>query len=276
MRKILAGSVISYPKEIKFVMHRKLSNGYLLLVILVLPLFSFLSKNGDWAIVFIGDSITEAGALENAATQSPPTKAFEYLQSKSKQNVVGFSNQGHGGATTLDFLPGTGYYRKVQEATKAFSDKAKILFSLMLGTNDSAMEGTNGAPVSAENYIANLGRIIDSLHAAFPNSVFVLNKPLWYSPNTYNGAKYLQDGLDRISVYSHALDRLVDNYKKDRKDYVLIGDQNGYAYFKKNYKSDMRPQEGHQGVFYLHPNEKGSNKLGFLWGKAIMKCLDSY
>ncbi|WP_333889370.1 GDSL-type esterase/lipase family protein [Sphingobacterium siyangense] len=248
-----------------------LSETMYLLLLIIIPFYSFLSKSEEWAIIFVGDSITEGGALPNPQTQAPPARAFDYVKSKSGKGMVGFSNQGHGGATTFDFLPGKDYYKNVQKAADFYEGKPHLLFSIMLGANDSAIEGTTGAPVSEGGYVSNLEMIIDSLHVAYPNSAFVLHKPLWYSSNTYNSAKYLQEGLDRIGIYGKAIDKLVAQYGKEGKNYVFVGDTNGYAYFKKNHMSKMRPQEGRQGVFYLHPNEGGSQELGILWARALLK-----
>lgn len=63
----------------------------------------------------------------------------------------------------------------------------------------AACTGTNGAPVSAEQYESNMQLIIDSLCFRFPEAKVVLHYPIWYSPNTYNSAMYLKEGLKRLA-----------------------------------------------------------------------------
>jgi hypothetical protein len=52
-----------------------------------------------------------------------------------------------------------------------------------------------------------------------------------------------------------------------------MGDQDGFAYFRKNYLTDLVAETGNQGIFYLHPNIKGATKLGELWGESIDKVI---
>jgi hypothetical protein len=53
-----------------------------------------------------------------------------------------------------------------------------------------------------------------------------------------------------------------------------MGDTEAFDYFKANYLTDLIPEEGNAGTFYLHPNEKGAAVLGEYWGKAIMKVVE--
>ncbi len=47
----------------------------------------------------------------------------------------------HSGFTTVDFLPTAKAFNKVEEAAHAFTDRqALLIFSVKLGTNDSAIE----------------------------------------------------------------------------------------------------------------------------------------
>jgi hypothetical protein len=50
-----------------------------------------------------------------------------------------------------------------------------------------------------------------------------------------------------------------------------MGDQKAFGYFQKNFKTDLVPEEGRQGTFYLHPNEKGAARLAGLWAVSIEK-----
>ena len=91
----------------------------------------------------------------------------------------------------------------------------------MLGTNDSAITGPNGAPASPGKYHENMKTIIDKLLALYPKCKVVLHRPVWYSPNTYNGAKYLEEGLNRLQSYYPELQALVLHYSKHFRDRSL-------------------------------------------------------
>lgn len=88
--------------------------------------------------------------------------------------------------------------------------EATLVFSLMLGTNDSAIKGPNGSPVQPAQYKTNVKVIADELLALYPDSRIVLHRPIWYSPNTYNGAMYLKEGLNRLERYFAEINQLVE------------------------------------------------------------------
>jgi len=252
----------------------------IIVLALIVALFSGLSTFAQSArqnlnIVFIGNSITQGVQLNDPATEAPPPVACAYLRRQSNIGTVEFSNQGHSGYTTVDFLPASGKtFRKVEEAASAFTNKqALLIFSIKLGTNDSAIQGPNGSPVSPDDYKKNLKIIADSLLKEFPASVIIFQHPVWYSPNTYNGAKYLEEGLQRLQSYIPQIDQLVADYKKSNPNRVFIGDKKAFKYFKKHYLTDLIPEQGHQGTFYLHPNKQGAVALGNLWGEAINKVV---
>lgn len=234
-------------------------------------------------IVFIGDSITYGAGVQDKEHFAPPAVVAGALRQMTLVEDVKFYNGGKSGATTLDFLPGTANFKRVLEAADRFyaeqqalsrSEKQSdlLLFSIMLGTNDSAIEGPNGAPVSAEQYQRNLKLMIDSLVGRYPDCRVVLQKAPWYSDNTYNGAKYLKQGQRRLVQYNPKIDELVRLYKKSTPDRVFAGDKSAYPFFKKNYKTTMVGENGRQGVFYLHPNKEGSIVLGKKWAKALHKA----
>jgi len=222
-------------------------------------------------IVFIGNSITFGARLGDPATEAPPVVACSYLRQQTNVGTVAFSNQGHSGFTTVDFLPATGTaFKGVEAAALAFADKqALLIFSVKLGTNDSAIQGPNGSPVSPEAYKQNLKTIADSLLKEFPDCIIIFQHPIWYSPNTYNGAKYLEEGLLRLQSYIPQIDQLVANYGVSHPKRVFVGDKKAFNYFKKHYLTDLDPEQGHQGTFYLHPNNKGACALGNFWAVAI-------
>lgn len=229
-------------------------------------------------IVFIGNSITQGVLLDDPRHEAPPVKAAAYLRLQPGVGTVRYSNQGVSGSTTFDFLPDTGtLFRNVTQVADEFKDEtwATLLFSVMLGTNDSACSGTNGAPVSPDTYCANMETIINRLLALYPTCKIVLHRPVWYSPNTYNRACYMQEGLERLQRYYPVLQVLVSDYAKRFPGQVFMGDTEGFAYFEEHHKEELLPEEGNAGIFYLHPNKEGAAALGELWGKALLRAIDN-
>jgi lysophospholipase L1-like esterase len=245
-------------------------------LVLLITTNLLIAQKQNLNIVFIGNSITYGANLDSPKTEAPPVIAVAYLQRRENIGAVAFSNQGHSGFTTVDFLPAIGTaFRGVELAANSFTDKqALLLFSIKLGTNDSAIQGPNGSPVAAENYQRNLKIIADSLLKEFPGCIIIFQHPIWYSPNTYNGAKYLQEGLDRLQSYIPKIDELVAEYAATYPKQVFTGDKKAFAYFKKHYLTDLTPENGHQGTFYLHPNKQGAMALGNFWGDAIYKVVE--
>ncbi|MEO7212081.1 GDSL-type esterase/lipase family protein [Mucilaginibacter sp.] len=250
-----------------------------IIIVYILIAFSCLiskrasAQSRNLNIVYIGNSITFGAGLDSPAKQAPPVIASAWLQKQKGIGAVNFSNQGHSGYTTLDFLPGTPAFIAVEQAAKAFKpENALLIFSIKIGTNDSAVKGTHGAPVSIEDYRTNLKAITDTLLKHFPNAVVIYQHPVWYSPNTQNGATYLQEGLTRLQTYIPVIDKLAADYSANQPKHVFVGDTKAFKYFEKNYQSDFQAEPGRQGIFYLHPNKKGAIALGVFWAKAIYKA----
>jgi lysophospholipase L1-like esterase len=241
---------------------------FLLVVVLEMVISGAKAQGKRVNIVFIGNSITYGAGLSNPSVEAPPAVAADWLGKQKDINSVSFSNQGHSGYTTLDFLPGTPAFAAVEDAAKIFTS-GQLVFSIKLGTNDSAIQGTHGAPVNLPDYRTNIKAITDRLLTDFPDAIIIYQHLVWYSPNTYNGAKYLQEGLLRLQSYIPVLDNLAKEYNSR----VFIGDTKAFKYFKANYLTDFQPEPGKQGTFYLHPNKKGAVALGEFWGKAIYKVL---
>lgn len=224
-------------------------------------------------IVFIGDSIT-AGA-GNPDGVSPPRFAGEYLRQQAVFAQVQVANKGVSGYTTVDFLPGHKTFTAVKAAAAPFyADKQAILvFSIMLGTNDSAVKGPNGAPVAPASYRANLKTIADSLFAAYPRCKVMINYPLWYSDNTHNTSTYMKEGQLRLIQYKKEINTLVNLYSHEKPRRLFIGDVKAYDYFKQHYQTDFNQEKGPYGIFFLHPNEKGDRALGAFWAKAVLRIV---
>ena len=225
-------------------------------------------------VVFIGNSITQGVQLDNPAKEAPPAVAASWLAKQKYVGTVNFSNQGHSGYTTLDFLPGANTFAMVEQAATNFNDKqALLVFSIKLGTNDSAITGPHGAPVSPGDYQKNLKTICDKLLLDFPKAIIIIQHPIWYSPNTYNGAQYLQEGLNRLQSYIPKIDELVADYAISNPKQVFTGDKKAFSFFKHHCLTHLIPENGHEGIFYLHPNKKGAEALGEFWGKSIFHCV---
>ncbi|RAJ87275.1 lysophospholipase L1-like esterase [Chitinophaga dinghuensis] len=222
-------------------------------------------------IVFVGNSITYGATLKSRAVECPPYQVVKML--KEKGYDIRYANCGHSGSTTVDWLPASQklFSKAVQAADTLYDVNAGLIFSITLGTNDSAIEGPTGAPVSTENYKRNLETIVDSLRRKYPKSVFVLHRPIWYSPNTYNSSKYLQEGLTRLQTYTPVLDALV----KAHPGYIFKGDRNAFGFFKKNPKPYFTAENGNAGVFYLHPNAAGAEKLAGFWADNLQQVIQA-
>ena len=146
-------------------------------------------------IVFVGDSITYGATLADPATQASAVQCMQSLGTRFNM-AVRMSNQGHSGSTTVDWLPSspfnTGYFQGAMAAAASLeaNQRGQLIFSIMLGANDSAQSGTDGSPVSSTNYQQNLQVIFDQFLTNYPNAFIFVHYPTWYSTNTHNGALY--------------------------------------------------------------------------------------
>lgn len=244
------------------------------LVGLLLPVLLYAQKDKkvELNVVFIGNSITQGALLANPSVEAPPAQAVQWLRQQPGVDIE-YSNQGMSGATTVDFLPASQtLFLKVKQAAEQLVQQrpqATLLFSMMLGTNDSAIKGPNGSPVSPQQYYTNVKVIIDELLSMYPKARFILHRPVWYSPNTYNGAMYLREGLQRLESYFPQLQTLIRQCDMQYPNQVYLGDTEAFDYIKSNYQTDVTAEEGNAGTFYLHPNRKGAERVGEFWGKAI-------
>ena len=227
-------------------------------------------------IVYIGNSITQGVQLNDPAEEAPPAFATKYIRTLQGVESVRFLNRGKSGYTTVNFLPTPdGELSKVIQAVKEFhADNSRLLvFSIMLGTNDSADEGPKGSPLYPEEFHFNIKAITDKLLNEFPGCKVVYQQPIWYSPTTNNRSRYLKAGLERLQSYFPELSALVTGYALSNPGQVLMGDTKAFDYFRENYLTDLIPESGNAGTFYLHPNKKGAEALGRFWGNGIYKAL---
>lgn len=227
-------------------------------------------------IVFIGNSITEGALLEKPQLEAPPVIVCKDLRNHTGLSHVNFINKGRSGFTTVDFLPSKGgAFEDVLTATVQLHKNTKrlLIFSISLGTNDSAEKGPNGSPVSPTDYHKNMDSIINQLLINFPDCKIILQQPIWYSPNTYNGAEYMEKGLARLQMYFPELQSIVNVYSKRKPHQVFLGNQKGFEYFKETHLKNLVPETGKEGTFYLHPNKEGAVILGKFWADAIYEQL---
>ncbi len=221
-------------------------------------------------LLFIGNSITAGATLGNPAAQAPPIICRTLVEDATGVTTNVF-NGGHSGITTFGYLPGRTDFTRIVNSAKAFKKQngGLIYISIMLGTNDSACSGTEGAPVDPGVYGNNMRTIINELIDAIPTCQIILNYPIWYSPSTYNGAKYLQEGLDRLHSYYPILDAIVAEY-----DQVYAGNRGSWEYFENNFGLFTR-ESGNAGYFYLHPNVNGARRLAEIWANSLLELIQA-
>src|SRR5690554_1474493 len=203
----------------------------LILIFLIVALTSLTAQ--ETHIIFIGNSITQGVILEDPQTTSPPAQTMAWLAAASDL-PFGFTNCGVSGRTTVNFLPAKGaeYTRVVAAADAARAKGARLLFSVMLGTNDSAIRGPLGAPVHPEQYHTNIKAIADALLERYPGAMILLHRPIWYSPNTHNNSSYLREGLERLNSYLPVLKRLEEEYMVTHPAQLFLGDTLAYNHFR--------------------------------------------
>ena len=221
-------------------------------------------------LLFIGNSITAGATLGNASTQAPPIVCRSLIAEATGVNTNVY-NGGHSGITTFGYMPGRDDFTRIVSNAKALkkANGGLIYICIMLGTNDSACSGTEGAPVAPDTYRTNIKAIIDKLIAEVPDCKILLNYPIWYSPSTYNGAKYLQEGLDRLRSYYPVLDGIVEEYAQ-----VYAGNRGVWEYFENNFALFTR-ESGNAGYFYLHPNVNGAKRLAEIWANSLLELIEA-
>ena len=107
----------------------------------------------------------------------------------------------------------------------------------------------------------------------FPDAKVVLQYPIWYSPNTHNGSRYLQEGLSRLETYYPQLDELVKKFAISDPNHVYSGSKSGVEIFRKKKEELLIAENGNSGIFYLHPNENGSKELAKIWVEGIKTAI---
>ena len=226
-------------------------------------------------IVFIGNSITYGAEIDHN-TEAPPVRVGEQLTAEGYE--VNVRNCGVSGSTTVDWLPERNsriFQRMIAAADELAQKEGALIFTMMLGTNDSAIDCCTGSPVAPADYIANVRKIVDYLLDRYPGSKFIINYPIWYHPHTYNGARYLHQGLDRLRTYLPEIDTLCKEYGKAKPQRVFQGSRKTFRSFEN--RTDLFVTENSalgQGLkFYLHPNPQGAIYLAHFWTEIIKQVL---
>lgn len=245
---------------------------FLLIAFLCISAFA---KGNSYNIVFIGNSITYGDTQKDHKHTAPPVATAEWLQKQSGVDSVYFVNMGKNGKRSWDFLPDypkTFFDELVDKTNMLIKDHPQdhLIFSIMLGTNDSARRPMNDR-TPANQYSKNITALLDTLYALYPEAKVIIHRSVWYSPNTLtkNGSVFDTSSDSILQSYWKSMPDLVRRMEPDHLGALYLGDSKAYNYFKANYHTDMTPQPGGNGTFYLHPNEKGAKVLGEFWGKAI-------
>lgn len=242
------------------------------------------SAQREWNLVFIGNSITYGALHKNPELTAPPVKCAQWLASQPGFGATHCLNMGKSGRTTFHFVPAkTGmknYWGELKSKTAklvASHPQAGLVFSIMLGTNDAAERPSNSR-TTAYMYRHNIGLIIDSLRAIYPQAIFVLHRPIYFSApfTTKNGSLQDKQSLRMLTLYYKESCRMAKAYQTSGLARVYAGDKDAYGYFKKNYLTALNHEHGYQNCdFWLHPTEAGSAVLAEYWGRAILKAVES-
>jgi hypothetical protein len=117
--------------------------------------------------------------------------------------------------------------------------------------------------------------LVNQLLVDFPSAKVVLQNPIWYSPNTHNGATYEESGLGVLWEYRKCLTDAFSSLVSSHYGNVYLGDVYGWNYFSANYATKLLAERGANGVFYLHPNNDGAVQLGAFWANAAYSAIVS-
>jgi len=259
----------------------------LLSLLLILPFVSLASQaQRSYNVVFIGNSITYGALHEQREVTAPPAQCAQWLASQQGVDSVYFMNCGRSGRTTYHFLPNaedvvpagdkTCFPNVIAKTRQLMADHPglPLLFSIMLGTNDS-VERARNSHTTPDDYVKNLCAIIDTLLTLWPEAHVVINKPIYYTPDyqTRGGSVASKQSLKRLDEYFASLPRVVEHCKAGQ---VHIGDSDAFDYFKKNWRTDVFEEKDVRGKSYwLHPNPQGATQLAAFWGKALLPVMQS-
>ena len=219
-------------------------------------------------IVFIGDSITSGYLMKFPERDAPPVRAAAWLNTQFGITNVLFRNCGKPGYRTDQFLPGhpNSAWNEVKRAGESVQKiPGKLVFSVMLGANDSA--GYNDTAIHPpERFRADMRDLVEALCVSFPDSVIVIHHPMGYTkaPGTCP---------ENLARYKGEIDSLVAEMSKPYPGRVFLGDVKAWAFFDDNRETHWFKEKRGSVPYYIHPNERGAQAIGQLWGEAIARAL---
>ena len=202
------------------------------------------------ALVFIGD---------NVMLDEVPSRCFYFLTANGYDEIA-FASWASNAGTTFDLTPDGEEYKHIKNSADRLNEgkDRELIFSIMLGANDSAKQ----PPLSPEEYRRNMKAIVDKLLTDYPASKVVLHRPIGYP-----AAEQL-----RLQAYFPELKILVDFYSHSTaKGRVFLGDVSAFHYFQTNAEKVFAKQK--PNTFHIPLNERGADVLGRFWGSAILQAL---
>lgn len=221
-------------------------------------------------IVFVGDSITSGYLMKTPVRDAPPVYAAAWLKGRPGITNVLFRNCGKPGYRTDQFLPDrlNSEWGEVKQAGESFRNvPGKLVFSIMLGTNDSAGHNDTGIH-PPERFKSDMKILVEALCASFPESVVVIHHPTGYTkaPGTYP---------ENLALYKPIIDSLVEKAAGTHPGRVFLGDVKAWSFFDRHRETHWFCEARGSVPYYVHPNERGAAAIGQLWGEAIARAVFS-
>jgi len=220
-------------------------------------------------IVFIGDSITSGYLMKFPERDAPPVYAAAWLKGQLGVTNVLFRNCGKPAYRTDQFLPDqvNSAWGGVKQAGESYRNvPGTLIFSVMLGANDSAGNGDTERH-SPARFKADMKRLVEALRGSFPESVVVIHHPTGYTKAPGTNPEYL-------ARYKQAINSLVGEVAGAHSGRVFLGDVSAWAFFDANMETHWFKETRCGVPYYVHPNELGAGVIGGLWGKAILQAVN--
>ena len=199
-------------------------------------------------IMTVGDSIT-AGTGTTGGNDLSTTLGVNYSTLTGRGCTI--INQGVSGKTSADWATDAGSIRTT--AIAAANAKGAVIFSIMLGTNDSK----ESVKTSTSSYLANMQTLCAALFAGIPTlKACVLHKPIYHgvSLTDFQGAT-----LARLEDYNENLFSICNGSNATG---ILPGDSSWFGYIAGN-----PTQLGDN----IHPNNTGAPVGGKYQANAIYR-----
>ncbi len=215
-------------------------------------------------IVFVGDSITYGYLLSDPQKEAPPVQTVAWLKEQAGVGRVQMKNCGRNGYRSDQFLPEAvdSAWPLVQAAGTAFQkDGGTLVFSMMLGANDSAL-----ATHTPEKFGQHLASLVALIITNFPSAQVVIHHPIFLS-------KVPSSHPERLKTYCPVIDEQVTSMSEPYSKRVFVGDTKAWNYFAEHHQTLYFEEIRDRKPYYVHPNKQGSVILGAYWGKAIYETV---